>query len=75
MLSAALFTLALATSHGTLPGHMPAPGHTSVATTDRPRRSSSFSTGTLAQVCTNASCLERRFEKGDECSLVGSRVW
>ena len=69
MLSAALVTLALATSHGTL-GHAPAPVHQSVVTTSRPHRSSSFSTGALAQVCTNASWLDRLFGKRDECSLV-----
>ncbi len=70
MLSAALFTLALATTHGTPSGHAPAPVHTSIVTTSRPHRSSSFSTGTLAQVCTNASWLERLFGKRDECSVV-----
>jgi hypothetical protein len=70
MFSAALLTLALATSHGTLPGHAPAPVHTSVATTSRPHRSSSFSTGTLAQVCRNATWLDRLLGKRDECSLV-----
>ena len=69
MLSAALFTLALATSHGAA-GHAPAPVHPSVVTTSGLHRSSSFSTGTLAQVCTNASWLDRLFGKRDECSLV-----
>src|ERR1700751_3825199 len=67
MLSTALFALAFATSHGTL-GHVPA--HQSIVTTSRPHRSARFSTGTLAQVCTNASWLDRLFGKRDECSLV-----
>ena len=70
MFSAALVTLALATSHGTLPGHAPAPVHTSVVTTTRPHRSSSFTTGTLAQVCSNASWLDRLLGTRDKCSLV-----
>jgi hypothetical protein len=70
MLSTALFTLALATSHGTAAGHAPAPVHQSIVTTSGPHRSARFSTGTLAQVCTNASWLDRLFGKRDECSLV-----
>ena len=70
MLSSALLALAFATSHGTALGHAPAPVHQSVVTTSRPHRSSNFSTGTLAQVCTNASWLDRLFGKRDECSLV-----
>jgi hypothetical protein len=69
MFSAALVTLAFATSHGT-PGHAPAPVHQSIVTTSGPHRSARFSTGTLAQVCTNASWLDRLFGKRDECSLV-----
>jgi hypothetical protein len=68
MFSAALVTLALATSHGTV-GHPPAPVHQSIVTS-RPHRSPRLSTGTLAQVCTNASWLDRLFGKRDECSLV-----
>ena len=73
MFSAALVTLALATSHGMLPGHAPAPVHTSVVTTSQPHRSSSFSTGTLAQVCRNVTWLDRLLGKRDECSLVDPR--
>jgi hypothetical protein len=69
MLSTALFTLALATSHGTT-GHAPAPVHQSIVTMSGPHHSARFSTGTLAQLCTNASWLDRLFGKRDECSLV-----
>lgn len=69
MLSTAMFTLALATSHGT-PGHAPTPVHQSIVTAGAPHRSARFSTGTLAQVCTNASWLDRLDGKRDECSLV-----
>jgi hypothetical protein len=61
--------MALATFHGT-PAHTPAPVHTSAAGAHHPHPSIRFSTGTLAQVCTNASWLDRLFGKRDECSLV-----
>jgi len=70
MLSAALFALAFATSHGTALGHAPAPVHQNNAGTSHRHPSIRFSTGTLAQVCTNASWIDRLFGKRDECSLV-----
>jgi len=70
MLSTALLALAFATSHGTALPHAPAPVHPSMVTTSRPHPSTQISTGTLAQVCTNASWLDRLFGKRDECSLV-----
>jgi len=69
MFSTALFAMALAASHGT-PGHTPPAAHTSAASAHHSHSSIRFSTGTLAQVCTNASWLERLFGKKDECSLV-----
>ena len=70
MLSAALLALAFAASHGTALGHAPAPVHQSNAGTGHRHPSVRLSTGTLAQVCTNASWLDRLFGKRDECSLV-----
>ncbi len=70
MFSTALFALAFATSHGTALGHTPAPVHQSIAGIRHQHPSIRFSTGTLAQVCTNASWLDRLFGKRDECSLV-----
>jgi hypothetical protein len=58
MFGAAFFALALATAHGTAFGHTPAPVHQSTAGTVHPHPSLRFSTGALAQVCTNASWVD-----------------
>jgi hypothetical protein len=63
MFSAALLMMAL------VAGHVSPHGSAHIQAT-HPHPSVRLTTGTLAQVCTNASWFDRLFGKRDECSLV-----
>ena len=71
MFGISLVTLALGLASVVAPSQAGPPTHHSpLAATQRHPSSVHFTTGTLAQVCTNASSIDRLFGKRDECSLV-----
>ena len=70
MFGTSLLALALGLASVAPPSHAGPPTHHRPPTATQRHPSVHFTTGTLAQVCTNASWLERLFGKRDECSLV-----